>query len=82
MKVSASETSPAPPAKGSGNVLWTEDLVEDIETELEAAGVLGRPERVPAMCFLGRCGQHFGRNLIVGARPRPKKGLGYRVDGS
>src|SRR5215218_7432828 len=33
-------------------VVWTEDLVEDIETELEAAGVLTRPQRVPAMSFL------------------------------
>jgi adenylate cyclase len=35
---------------------WTEHLVEHIETELEAAGVLGRPERVPAMCFLDLVG--------------------------
>jgi adenylate cyclase len=35
---------------------WTEHLVEHIETELEAAGVLGRPERVPAMCFLDLAG--------------------------
>jgi adenylate cyclase len=35
---------------------WTEDLVERIEGELEAAGVLGRPERVPAMCFLDLVG--------------------------
>src|SRR4030095_8799290 len=27
-------------------------MVEDIETELERAGVLRRPERVPAMSFL------------------------------
>src|SRR6266545_5244464 len=32
-------------------VVWTEDLVEDIEHELESAGVLGRPGRVPAMSF-------------------------------
>src|SRR5215218_6225591 len=31
---------------------WTEHLVERIENELEAAGVLGRPERAPAMAFL------------------------------
>jgi adenylate cyclase len=37
-------------------LVWTEDLVEDIETELESAGVLGRPERVPAMCFLDLVG--------------------------
>jgi len=35
---------------------WTEHLVEHIETELEEAGVLGRPERVPAMCFLDLVG--------------------------
>jgi class 3 adenylate cyclase len=35
---------------------WTEHLVEHIETELEAAGALGRPERVPAMCFLDLVG--------------------------
>jgi adenylate cyclase len=32
-------------------LVWTEDLVEDIENELEAAGLLARPERVPAMCL-------------------------------
>jgi hypothetical protein len=35
-------------------LVWTEDMVEDIETELERAGVLRRPERVPAMSFLDR----------------------------
>jgi adenylate cyclase len=35
---------------------WTEHLVEHVETELEAAGVLGRPGRVPAMCFLDLAG--------------------------
>ena len=35
---------------------WTEGLVERIENELEAAGVLGRPGRVPAMCFLDLTG--------------------------
>jgi class 3 adenylate cyclase len=35
---------------------WIEDLVEEIETALEATGVLGRPERVPAMCFLDLVG--------------------------
>jgi len=35
---------------------WTEHLVEDIETALEQAGLLGRPERVPAMCFLDLAG--------------------------
>jgi adenylate cyclase len=37
-------------------LVWTEDLVEVIEGELEAAGVLVRPERVPAMCFLDLAG--------------------------
>src|SRR6266542_4136843 len=37
-------------------VVWTQDLVEDIENELEAAGVLGRPGRVPAMSFLDLVG--------------------------
>jgi class 3 adenylate cyclase len=31
-------------------------MVEDIEAALEAAGALGRPERVPAMCFLDLVG--------------------------
>jgi adenylate cyclase len=31
---------------------WTEHLVEHVETALEEAGALDRPERVPAMCFL------------------------------
>jgi adenylate cyclase len=35
---------------------WTEHLVEHIENELERAGVLGRPGRVPAMCFLDLVG--------------------------
>jgi adenylate cyclase len=35
---------------------WTEHLVEDIETALKQAGDLGRPERVPAMCFLDLVG--------------------------
>jgi adenylate cyclase len=37
-------------------LVWTESLVEDIEGELETAGVLARPERVPAMCFLDLAG--------------------------
>jgi adenylate cyclase len=37
-------------------VVWTEGLVERIERELEAAGVLGRPGRVPAMSFLDLVG--------------------------
>jgi adenylate cyclase len=35
---------------------WTEGLVERIENELEAAGMLERPERVPAMAFLDLVG--------------------------
>jgi adenylate cyclase len=35
---------------------WVEQLVEDIEAALEATGVLGRLERVPAMCFLDLVG--------------------------
>jgi class 3 adenylate cyclase len=31
---------------------WTEHLVEHVEAALEQDGVLGLPERVPAMCFL------------------------------
>jgi len=37
-------------------LLWTEGLVERIENELERAGALGRPGRVPAMCFLDLVG--------------------------
>jgi adenylate cyclase len=37
-------------------VVWTQGLVEDIENELERAGVLDRPGRVPAMCFLDLVG--------------------------
>jgi adenylate cyclase len=37
-------------------LLWTEGLVERIEDELEAAGTLGRPGRVPAMSFLDLVG--------------------------
>jgi adenylate cyclase len=35
---------------------WIEQLVEDIEAALDDTGVLGRPERVPAMCFLDLVG--------------------------
>jgi adenylate cyclase len=35
---------------------WIEQLVEDIEAALDETGVLGRPERVPAMCFLDLVG--------------------------
>jgi adenylate cyclase len=37
-------------------LVWTEDLVEDIENELERADVLKRPGRVPAMSFLDLVG--------------------------
>ena len=37
-------------------LVWTEGLVEHIEYELEAAGMLGRPGRVPAMLFLDLVG--------------------------
>src|SRR5215218_633412 len=37
-------------------LVWTEGLVERIENELEAAGMLGRPGRVPAMSFLDLTG--------------------------
>jgi adenylate cyclase len=37
-------------------LVWTEGLVERIERELERAGALGRPGRVPAMCFLDLVG--------------------------
>jgi adenylate cyclase len=37
-------------------LLWTEGLVERIEHELEEAGMLGRPGRVPAMLFLDLVG--------------------------
>jgi adenylate cyclase len=37
-------------------LLWTEGLVERIEHELEEAGTLGRPGRVPAMLFLDLVG--------------------------
>jgi class 3 adenylate cyclase len=35
---------------------WVEQLIEEIETALEETGVLGRPGRVPAMCFLDLAG--------------------------
>ena len=35
---------------------WIEQLVEDIEAALEDTGVLARPGRVPAMCFLDLAG--------------------------
>ena len=38
------------------SIMWTEGLVERIENELERAGVLGRPGRMPAMCFVDLVG--------------------------
>jgi adenylate cyclase len=38
------------------DLAWTEQMVEEIEAAMEATGVLGRPERVPAMCFLDLVG--------------------------
>ena len=35
---------------------WIEQLVEDIEAAVEETGGLGRPESVPAMCFLDLVG--------------------------
>jgi adenylate cyclase len=37
-------------------LVWTEHQVVNIETALEEAGALARPERVPAMCFLDLAG--------------------------
>jgi adenylate cyclase len=37
-------------------LVWTEDMVEDIENELERAGALRRPGRVPAMSFVDLVG--------------------------
>jgi adenylate cyclase len=37
-------------------LLWTQGLVERIENELEAAGTLGRPGRVPAISFVDLTG--------------------------
>jgi adenylate cyclase len=37
-------------------LVWTEDMVEDIERELERTGALRRPERVPAMSFVDLVG--------------------------
>jgi adenylate cyclase len=37
-------------------LVWTEHQVLNIEAALEDAGALGRPERVPAMCFLDLTG--------------------------
>jgi adenylate cyclase len=35
---------------------WIEQLVEDIEKAVEQTGGLGRPERIPAVCFLDLVG--------------------------
>jgi adenylate cyclase len=37
-------------------LVWTEHQVENIEVALEETGALGRPERMPAMCFLDLAG--------------------------
>jgi adenylate cyclase len=37
-------------------LVWTEDMVEDIERELERTGELRRPARVPAMSFVDLVG--------------------------
>jgi hypothetical protein len=37
-------------------LVWTEDMVEDIERELERTGELRRPGRVPAMSFVDLVG--------------------------
>jgi adenylate cyclase len=37
-------------------LVWTEDMVEDIERELERTGMLRRPGRVPAMSFVDLVG--------------------------
>jgi adenylate cyclase len=37
-------------------LVWTEELVERIESELEAVGALGRPGRIPAMSFVDLVG--------------------------
>jgi adenylate cyclase len=37
-------------------LVWTEDMVEDIERELERSGELRRPARVPAMSFVDLVG--------------------------
>src|SRR5918997_361656 len=37
-------------------LIWTEHQVLNIEAALEEAGAIARPERVPAMCFLGLAG--------------------------
>ena len=76
-------------------LVWTEDLVEDTENELERAGALRRPERVPAMAFLdlGRLhpadrgtrrpgGRRVGRDPDRAGRPvlaRARRGAGEVV---
>jgi adenylate cyclase len=44
---------------------WVEQLVEDIEAALEDTGMLGRPGRVPATCFL---------DLVGYTRPTEERG--------
>jgi adenylate cyclase len=60
----AADLDPAPLLDGAllaayrrqQELAWVEQLVEDIEAALEQTGVLGRPGRVPAMCFLDLVG--------------------------
>jgi adenylate cyclase len=60
---------------------WTERLVEDIETALDAAGVLGRPGRVPAICFLDLVGytrlteERGDQAAVVNRRSREHGGM-------
>ena len=62
---------------------WTEDLVERIEDELERAGVLGRPGRVPAMCFLDLVGYtHLTEERGDAAAAALAESLGVLVDRS
>jgi hypothetical protein len=47
---------------------WVEQLVEDIEAALEETGGLGRPERVPAICFVNlaaRIAAHAGAGQVL-----------------
>ena len=58
---------------------WLEDLVEEIETALEETGVLGRPERVPAMCFLDLTGYTRLTLPPSSLRPWPSWSTGPRA---
>ena len=62
---------------------WTAHLVERIENELEAAGMLGRPERVPAMSFLDLVGYtHLTEQRGMRPPPRSPRPCRVRVDRS